>query len=294
MSKRNSVKGRALSDEFLAKLNSKSGIYSPIVKRVQSDKDLDLEFRGNYINIYYQGHNILKLSDNGSTGIHEAFKPKNWPRYLNTPSDVEMYLQLLPAIKDKVAIKTDSKSRELEFEQLLIRANNLELRNNSEYIVLDRQYVVNQSKDKWDIVALRWPLDKRGRPYQEGYLSIIEVKYALNPEIQDIKDQIERYGRYLDKNLLNICDEMKRILDQKLTLGLLAKTEGQIKRLWKLPIVPEINETEIIVYLIDYNRNSDLKSRAEEAGKVDFRGKVHIALGGLALWQANLAPFGTK
>ena len=284
---------RFLSERFFNELSSE-GKYGEIVKRVCCDKDLDMQFRGNYINIYYQGHNVLKLYDTGNFSIDNTFKVPNLPKSLNSSDDVTTYLRLLPEIKERVATKSDSKSRELEFEQLLIRANNLELRNNSEYIILDRQYVVNQRKDKWDIVALRWPLEKRGRPYQEGYLSVIEVKYALNPEIQEIKDQVERYGRYLDTNLAIICDEMKMVLEQKLDLGLIMKTEGQIKRLRKLPIIPKIDETEIIIYLIDYNRNSTLKEKAEKAGTINFRGKVHIALGGLALWQANLNEFGNN
>jgi len=152
--------------------------------------------------------------------------------------------------------------------------------------------VVNRGVDRWDLVALRWPIEKRGRPYQEGYLSIIEVKYAQNPDIQNIKSQVERYACYLEAHLPEICDDMKNILDQKLDLGLLAKTEGQIKRLRKLPIKPNIVETEVIIYLIDYNQNSDLKKRAEKAGKPEFEGKVRVALGGLALWQSNLSNFG--
>ena len=286
------IRRRALSERFLAKFNSESGIYGPIVKRVRSDKDLDLEFRGDYINIYYQGHSILKLDENGGAGINKAFEPEEWPKCLKTASNVEVYLQLLPLIKDKVATKSDSKSRELEFEQLLIRANNLEARNNSDYIILDRQYVTDKRVDRWDLVALRWPIEKRGRPHQEGYLSVIEVKYAQNPDIQDVKSQVERYGHYLEIHLPDICSDMQKVLQQKLDLGLLAKTEGQITRLRKLPIEPKLSETEIIIYLIDYNRNSVLKRRAEETGSPNFRGPVRIVLGGLALWQANLTDFG--
>jgi len=298
ISKPNPVRCRALSKEFMDKLKKK-GIYGPLVERVRADKDLDLEFRGNYINIYYQGHSILKLYQSGGIDISDVFTRDiaDMLRSLKTPEEVAKYLELLPKIKDNVTYrdesKRSSKSRELEFEQLLIRANNLESRNNSEYIILDRQYVVinKGKKDRWDLIALRWPLDKRGTRYQEGYLSIIEVKYALNPDIQDIKDQVEGYGCYLEANLPNICKESKRVLEQKLDLGLLAKTDGQIERLRKLPIVPEIQETEIIIYLIDYNHNSDLKRRAIGAGTPNFGGKVRIALGGLALWQANLTDF---
>jgi len=293
------VRSRALSDEFMKEL--KDGVYHPIVQRVRLDKDLDMESRGTYLNIYYQGHSILNLKKNGSITIDKKFLrgvEERVPSSFKTNEDVNAYLESLPRIKDNVtycpseAGDRSSKSRELEFEQLLIRANNLESRNNSEYIILDRQYVVNRGVDRWDLVALRWPIEKRGRPYQEGYLSIIEVKYAQNPDIQNIKSQVERYARYLEAHLSEICEDMKNILNQKLDLGLLAKTEGQIKRLRKLPIKPNIAETEVIIYLIDYNQNSDLKKRAEKAGKPDFEGKVRVALGGLALWQSNLSNFG--
>jgi len=293
------VRCRALSNDFLRDL--KDSIYQPIVQRVRSDKDLDIEFRGTYLNIYFQGHSILNLKKNGGITIDKKFLrgiDERVPVSFKTSEDVNIYLESLPKIKDNVTYcpteqgEKSSKSRELEFEQLLIRANNLESRNNSEYIILDRQYVVNRGVDRWDLVALRWPIEKRGRPYQEGYLSIIEVKYAQNPDIQNIKSQVERYACYLEAHLPEICDDMKNILDQKLDLGLLAKTEGQIKRLRKLPIKPNIVETEVIIYLIDYNQNSDLKKRAEKAGKPEFEGKVRVALGGLALWQSNLSNFG--
>ena len=294
---------RALSDGFMKEL--KDGKFKKLVQRVKSDKDLDMEFRGTYINIYYQGHSILNLKKSGSFTIEKKFKrgiEGKIPEALNTIENVNTYLELLPQIKDNVVYRRQengedervSQKRELEFEQLLIRANNLESRNNSEYIILDRQYVVNNGMDRWDLVALRWPIEKRGRPHQEGYLSLIEVKYAQNPDIQNIKEQVQRYGHYLEVHLSDICEDMKNILSQKIDLGLLAKTEDQIKRLRQLPIKPDIAETEIIVYLIDYNNNSALLKRAREAGKPDFKGKVCVALGGLALWQSNLSDFGNS
>jgi len=302
MSEHNLTRGRALSDEFLCKLNpEKGGIYSPLVNRVRRDKDLDLEFRGNYINIYYQGHNILMLRQNGGIEISDVFTRNlaGFPKSLKTSEGVAKYLELLPKIKDNVATKTDSKSRELEFEQLLIRANNFESRNNSEYIILDRQYeVINQGKkDRWDLLALRWPRDKRGfvgGNDQKGYLSIIEVKYGLNPDIQKLKSQIKRYGDYLEQHLEAICTDMQQILRDKLDLGLINKKEGQTKRLKLLPLDTQIKNTELIVYLIDYNPYSKLIEKAEKAGKPDFPGAVRIALGGLALWQKNLKNFGVS
>jgi len=274
------------------------GIYNRLVERVRKDKDLDLEFRGKYISIYYQGHSILKLYQSGGVVIDKKFKRNiaDVPERLKTLEDVDKYLKLLPQIKDNVAYrpqegnekKRSSKSRELEFEQLLVRANNLESRNNSEYIIIDRQYMVNQGKDRWDLVALRWPRDKRR---QKGYLSIIEVKYGLNPDIPKLKSQIKRYGGYLEQYLEAICTDMQQILRDKLDLGLIIKTEGQTKQLKQLRLATQIETTELIVYLIDYNPYSKLIEKAE---KPEFPGKVRIALGGLALWVRNLTDFGAS
>lgn len=286
---------RALSNEFIEKLKLEKGIYHKILKRVRKDKDLDMEFRGDNINIYFKGHSILNLKQSGPISINKKFLlniNEKVPTELNDEKDVETYLDLLPKIKDNVI----SKSRESEFEQLLIRANNLERRNNTEYIILDRQYVVNSEEDgknyKWDLVALRWPMKKRGSRKQKGYLSVIEIKYALNSDIKNIKSQVERYSDYLEGHLPEICQDMKNILEQKLDLGLLEKDDDQIESLRKLPIVPDIAETEIIIYLIDYNSNSGLWKKAEEAGKPEFKGKVYVAFSGLALWQKNLSSFG--
>ena len=176
---------RALSGNFLDELNpEKRGKYSELVKRVRRDKDLDLEFRGNSVNIYYQGHSILWLKQSGAIEIDKAFTEDGFHRLPRKISDVGSYLKLLPYIKDNVSCHAQEndagdmiskQNRELEFEQLLIRANNRESRNNSEYIVIDRQYeVMNEGKkDRWDLIAMRYPSDRRP---PKGYLSIIEVK----------------------------------------------------------------------------------------------------------------------
>ena len=296
------VKCRALSEAFYDEL--KNGVYKPLVDRVRLDKDLDLEFRGTYVNIYYQGHSILKLYSTGKFAIDPEFlrKVDNLPEELKTKEAVSSFLTQIPQIKDNVVYRPQehdenkrvSRSREVEFEQLLIRANNLESRNVSDYIIIDRQYAVNGSKDRWDLIALRYP--SKGKP--KGYLSIIEVKYAQNPDIKDIKLQVERYGDYLERHFSNICCDMNKVLKQKLDLGLIVRSPERIEWLKRLciddAIDKQVESAEIIIYLIDYSSNSSLKKLAENSGRPKFGGKVRITLGGLALWQANLSDFGGK
>ena len=51
---------RHLSEGFIS--NLKHGYLSGIVQRVIEDKDLDLQIRDNYLNIYYKGNSLLKLT----------------------------------------------------------------------------------------------------------------------------------------------------------------------------------------------------------------------------------------
>lgn len=299
MEKPAAAKCRALPESFLGQF--KEGIYKPLVDRVRLDKDLDLELRGTYINIYFQGHSILNLHNNGKVKIAAEFTGNliNLPETLKRESAVNAFLAQLPQIKDNVVYRPQkenenkriSRSREVEFEQLLIRANNVESRNNSDYIVIDRQYVVNHGKDRWDLIALRYA--PKGNP--RGYLSIIEVKYAQNPDIKEIKDQVERYAKYLKEHFPNICSDMTQVLKQKLDLGLIVRSPERIEWIKQLclndAIDRKLESAEILIYLIDYNCNSNLKKLAEKSGRPIFSGKVRMALGGLALWQDNLTEW---
>ena len=289
---------RALSPKFLHDLNpEEGGKYGELVKRVRRDKDLDLEFRGDYINIYYQGHSILLLKQYGAIEIGKAFTEDGLHELPEKILDVESYIKLLPFLKDNISChlkenkegrRISKNSRELEFEQLLIRANNREISYNSDYIILDRQYRLPNRK-RIDLIALRY--SSGGKP--KGYLSIIEVKYAQNPDIQDIKRQIKAYGQYFKDHLRDISSEMGKVFKQKLELGLILRTPQRLKWLADeaFEIDQDIESTEIIVYLIDYNPKSKLIDKAE---RPQFPGKIKYAYGGLALWLDNLSDFGVN
>jgi hypothetical protein len=51
------------------------------------------------------------------------------------------FLACVPRIKQNIAA-LDKRSLEVEYEQMLIRANNYERRNASEYFIVDRQYAI--------------------------------------------------------------------------------------------------------------------------------------------------------
>jgi len=281
---------RALGGGFFDDLGPE-GKFGKLVERVRRDKDLDLEFRGDYINIYYQGHSILNLKENGNISINKAFKENGFHKILENISDIDHYLKLLPCIKDNVSCYTKRGDREIEFEQLLIRVTNRERGNNSEYIILDRQYKLPGYKDRWDLIALKYPSGGRRKPH--GCLSIIELKYGLNPDISGIKDQVEGYSRYLEANMEGICSDMEKVFEQKLKLSLIERPPQRIK--WfnrkDFHIVQDIESTEIVIYLCDYNPKSKLRKEIEIPS---YRGKVRIVQGGLALWGNSCTPGKSK
>jgi Holliday junction resolvase-like predicted endonuclease len=286
---------RALSEQLFHDLNpEEGGKYGELVKRVRGDKDLDLEFRGDYIDVYFQGHMILNLTQEGVINIDEAFTEDGLHRLPKKIADIQSYIENLPFLKDNIsrhskenkqAKTVTKKNRELEFEQLLIRANNRESSYNPDYIILDRQYRLPTGR-RIDLIALRY--SSRGKP--TGYLSIIEVKYAQNPDIKDIKSQIGDYARHLKDNIAAMSHDMEKVLRQKLELQLISRTPERLRWLKNdaFRIDRDIRSTEILVYLIDYNPKSKLISRMEEPS---FPGKIRYAYGGLALWYSRFRSF---
>ena len=60
---------RGLSPEFLADLQG--GLLAPIRERVARDQSLCLELREDYINVYYRGGNVMRVSR--ANGGYSAF-----------------------------------------------------------------------------------------------------------------------------------------------------------------------------------------------------------------------------
>ncbi|WP_157765050.1 hypothetical protein [Prevotella intermedia] len=60
-------RGDGFSEHFM------SGIKAPIIKCLREDEELDFQYRGGYINIYYMGGNILKISGKSSLYFNEFY-----------------------------------------------------------------------------------------------------------------------------------------------------------------------------------------------------------------------------
>jgi len=279
---------RKLSATFINSL--KSGFLAGIRKKVIADSDLTLEIRDNYINIYYKGNSLLKLTESihgrYKADIHEKFRDG-----LDIPLDfidqetTAMFLKNIPLLKENVVMH-GKHSLEIEYEQMIIRANNFEPRNNSEYFIIDRQYVVG--KQRFDLTGIFWDRKAR-RKGQEVDLCFIEVKFALNQDISEVHNQLKGYYEAIRPRAKNIAEEGETIFRQKLELGLYNQSAERIEAMKTLSFSKDISQFQFVLVLVDYNPNS-LKLNLDSLAKLPFSKQIRVFFGGFAMWQQNMKP----
>src|SRR5215207_4451636 len=123
---------RQLSESFMLALQQ--GVLADLTKQIIADKDLDLQIRNGYLNIYYKGNSLLRLTEVGThyrIDMDAKFRTGLTIPNLLDGQTMALFLAMIPTLKANI-IRYGASSLELEYEQLIIRANNLEPRNNSE------------------------------------------------------------------------------------------------------------------------------------------------------------------
>ncbi len=278
---------RTLNKKFISDL--KIGKYHPILDYVINDNTLDLEIRDGYINIYFRGNSILKLLENGTFEIHKKFLigTSISKLVLSTLSDVNKYIDSIPIIKNNVIkVKSKRPTLEIEYEQLLIRSNNLNKNVNSDTYLTDRQYADNINKSRFDLSGFFWKRTNRKRN-QTVPLTFIEVKYSLNNDIKDIDVQLQKYYDTVKKNIIDIADETYYLKNLKIELGLINQSKDRLDALKTLTISNNIDEAKFIIALIDYNPNSKLLDIIKLKA-LSFSNQIEIFNCGFAIWKNYL------
>jgi hypothetical protein len=277
---------RELSKDFMA--NQQHGFLQGITQRVIQDKDLDLQIRDNYLNIYYKGNSLLKLTEAGRdryrVDIHEKFLGGLPVADLTGQETVTDFLSRIPDLKQNI-VRHGKSSLELEYEQLIIRANNQERRNASEYFIVDRQYATG-SRDRFDLTAVFWDRRYR-RKGQEAVPCFFEVKFALNTDIAEVHQQLARYYEAIADDPSGIAEEAEVVFRQKLELGLYDQPKNRIEAMKTLRLSRAIERFQFILVLVDYNPYStllDLKRLAD----LPFADQVKVFFTGFAMWETNL------
>lgn len=276
---------RKLSETFMDAL--KDGILSRIRKKVIEDKDLDLQIRNNYLNLYYKGNSLLKLKEVHGTkykvDIHSKFVGDLSIPEIKNQKTADLFLGKIPDLKENI-LKHGRSSLELEYEQLIIRANNDELRNNSEYFIIDRQYVGGAAR--FDLMGFFWDRNNRRRE-QEVPLCFMEVKFALNQDIKSLHSQIGKYYKAIKGTAGKIAEEAEVTFRQKLALDLFEQPLNRVEALKTLTFSKKIEQFQFILVLVDYNPNST-QLKLDKLRKLPFSDQISVFYSGFAMWQQDL------
>jgi len=219
---------RGLSPEFLADLQG--GLLAPLRERVVRDRSLCLELRENYINVYYRGGNLMKVS--AANGGYAAFfdikyfedsapiMPSPW---LRDASDLAAWLAALPALKQAMDLWQPGEEREVQ--QLILRDNTVGGNARStDYYVCDIEYANHHGR--FDLVAVHWPSTSAARKKQDGRRLVLgEVKFGdgaldgtagLHAHVNDVNAHLA-----VPENVEGLKLEMVRVFNQKRALGLI-------------------------------------------------------------------------
>lgn len=217
------------------------GQLKELLSYVKSDNSLDLEIRENYINIYYRGGNVLKVTEVRVNKYDFHFDSE----YLKVASFISensinayksnfIWNNYFPLAKQAMDFYfTKYSKEEREFQQLVVRENNYStIANSTDYFIIDIEYD-NRKNARFDIVALEWESITFHRRLLKGYkpkLVLIEMKYgdgALNG-IAGIQKHISDFERFNSDT--NEVDEFKiemlGVFKQKRELGLIPKLSG--------------------------------------------------------------------
>jgi hypothetical protein len=198
---------------------------------------------------------------------------------------VKQFIENIPLLKQNI-VKHGKHSLEVEYEQMIIRANNFEMRNNTEYLVVDRQYANNDGR--FDLTGIFWDRNHR-RKKQVVPICLMEVKFALNTDIKDIHNQLTRYYESIKSHTAEIAEEMQDVFRQKIELGLYKQSSEQIEVLKTLSFSKDIDQFQFILVFVDYNPNSALLD-LQSLSNLSFANQIKILFGGFAMWQKNVKP----
>ena len=87
---------RGLSDVFINDLLGQEGVLHPILTKLRKDHTLMLAIRDGYINIYYRGGNILRVTEHNQ-GFYQTYFDEN---YKKSVKDIPFSSEIIKNIED--------------------------------------------------------------------------------------------------------------------------------------------------------------------------------------------------
>lgn len=235
---------RGLHNETFRRKFKIGGSMRTLIELVNNSQDLVLQIRDNYINIYYQGGNIAKISSEMSVDVDENYfrqYPSNQSEeedWSAIKSDINEVKELFKNHKYEDYIETVKKAM-LNFWVNVLKGKGLEEKNAqhsiclqngdlSEYTIIDIEYQVSKESEfkyrgkrislgkkvptpRFDIVAVR---------NKDHRLCVIELKkgtqaLSLKSGVQEHAESFANTIGYDKQTQKAFLDEMIEVLRQK-------------------------------------------------------------------------------
>ena len=238
---------RQLSKRFVESL-TKAVIRKDILDYITRDPELDMQLRGDYINVYYKGGSILKIKPRSyfldemyfndsdkmrskyakdDPNIHaDLVKQRDELVMLLKNGQPDDYFSKAKAVMDMWALSLSDK---VEFEekkeqQEIAIAN----RKDTDFVVLDLEYAVSSASE----YAYNGTLDKKVPRFDiiaihKGRLVVIELKKGLGavPGTSGVRPHMDCFDHTIGRDInMLFVKEMRELLHQKQVFGLLDKT----------------------------------------------------------------------
>ncbi|WIJ25781.1 hypothetical protein [Devosia sp. RR2S18] len=182
--------GGVISKEFFDDLDH--GVLRSLTTRVRSDDTLMLALRGSYVNVYYRGGSILRLSRMDRSGQYVAEFDHNYardsgygvpflPTQIIAEADCDAWIAALPQLKQIMDLFfARTRKSEREFQQLVAWENNRSgIANSTEYFITDIEYADSAVGARLDMVGLRW-LSSERKSGSRCVPVFIEMKYGID------------------------------------------------------------------------------------------------------------------
>ena len=279
---------RALGEQLKKDLLP-GGFLNRIREAVVADRDLVFSIRMDAFNIYYKGNSLLALSGKArpyAVMIHRKLCAPaiQGLRRIQSPQDVSALMDAWPLVKERI-LRLHTGGNEIEFEQMLIRANNREPRMLTDYLIVDRQLTAKAPPGRFDLTGVYlehgvWHHQK------EVPLALLEIKFGLNQDIGTIGEQLSAYHASIGANIEQVAGESEVILKQQIDLGLIAHPPARLQAFQKLRISREVSKVRFVVVLVDHPPGSKKLSQAKLSA-LPFADQVDVTHVGFGLWQVN-------
>lgn len=215
----------------------KEGVLFPLLEWVRADQSLSLEIREDYVEIYYRGTKLLKVSP--ASICYQVCLAPNWSgadagaaaqgmpdARLGSLSDVKEWVAMGPTLKSTIDLYLNGHPKEdHEPQQVVQRANNFAgVGLTTDYYVCDIDY--ETAEGRLGLVAVHWPaaagVVKKPQRRRLAFVVAEHAEVAITAP-GGVHDHIAHINHFLGDagRVRSLQDEMVGVFNQKRALGLL-------------------------------------------------------------------------